>query len=247
MVRYVSYLSAYLFVFISGASEMLAQDRALPPTADSLLKEVITKYRTAETYSDIGSCTSGSNWTKEKPKGPWAVFKIQFARPTSLRFDLIFKDERKITIMGKRQIWWSDDHANHTWSSDANELEKLAGDDLYRSRWRVGTPAYPIPALLHERYANRIFPRIQALPPLVLAADEAIDGTECYHLILKNGAAMPDRSYDLWIGKNDLLIRKFAFRHDDFWHEEVHQDIQLNVDLPDETFRIAPPKSNESL
>jgi outer membrane lipoprotein-sorting protein len=245
MARYVPYLTAHIFLFAWSAPGMLAQDRALPWTADSLLKEVVTKYRTAETYSDSGTCSWGVTWTNEKPKEPRAVFRIRFARPASLRFDLLDKSE--FSLFGKRYVWWSDDHANHTWSSRSNEFEKFAADDLYRSRWHIGTTAYPIPALLNERYANKIFPRIPALPALVLTADEAIDDTECYHLVLKNGAAMPGRSYELWIGKNDLLIRKFAFRHDAFWHEEVHQNIRLNSDLPEDTFRIAPPESDESL
>lgn len=238
MTRSVCYLTAYMWAITWGAPEMLAQNGALPWTAESLLKEVITKYRTARTYSDSGTSASGMTWRNEKPHR--ASFKIRFARPASLRFDLIHRTE--FTIGPKRAVWWSDEHANHMWSSNSNQVKTLAADDLYRTRWDIGAPAYPIPALLHQRYANRYFAQIQGLPALMMVADETIENTECYHLVLKNAAAMPGRSYDLWIGKSDLLIRKFAFRHNDFWHEEVHQSIQLNIDLPDDTFRVAPPE-----
>ena len=77
----------------------------------------------------------------------------------------------------------------------------------------------------------------------MITSAESIEGTDCYHLMLKNGAALPGESYDLWIGKSDLLIRKFSYRVGPGWHEEIHRNIQLDVQLPDDTFRVAIPES----
>lgn len=216
---------------------MLGQSAAPPWTAESLLKEVIGKYRAARSFNDTGTFADGGLSPKHETRR--GSFEICFAQPASLKFDC----QTTFVSIPVHVVWWSDERANHVWWSLSKRLETLAGDDLYRTRWEIGTPAYAIPALLHQRYADQHFPHIDGLPPLMMVPDEIIDGTECYHLTLKNGAAMSDQAYDLWIGKSDLLIRKFAWRYEAGWHEEVHRNIQMNVDLPDETFRVAPPES----
>jgi hypothetical protein len=69
-----------------------------------------------------------------------------------------------------------------------------------------------------------------------------IDGIECHHLAPANAAATPDLTYDLWVGKDDLLIRKFTYRKDAIVCEETHSSIQLDEEFPEGTFRVAPPE-----
>jgi outer membrane lipoprotein-sorting protein len=219
------------------ASGAFAQSAFVSP-AEALLRRVVATYRSAKTYSDVGSTSYGSTWTNDHRLT--ASFEIRFARPASLRFELVdhlpYGDHRR-----RHTVWWSDEQANQIWSSLSNRFESLAADDLYRSRWDSGAPAYHIPTLLNPRFANRYFLDIAKLPSPAIVAEETFQDFKCYHLTASNGAATPDLSYDLWIGKDDLLVHRFAFRRGAFSYEEIHRNIQLDTDLPPDTFRISPP------
>jgi hypothetical protein len=227
-----------IILLLLCASTAVAQNPAPSPTAEALLNAMVAKYRSAKTYSDSGTSEAGSTWTGVKSHT--ATFQIRFARPAFLRFELL--EPRKFGIREVRTVWWSDENDNQIWSSLKTKIERLAGDDLYRARWDVGAPAYHIPTLLNERYANQYFLQVSLLPDPTMLADETIEETECYHLGPKNAAATPDLAYDLWIGKDDLLIRKFGFRRGAFLYHEIHRDILVDADLPEDTFRVAPPE-----
>jgi outer membrane lipoprotein-sorting protein len=226
-----------IILLIVCASTAVAQSPTPSPTAEALLNAMVAKYRAAKTYSDSGTSETGSTWTGVESHT--ATFQIRFARPAFLRFELL--DPMKFGIREVRTVWWSDENANQIWSSLRTKIERLAGDDLYRARWDVGAPAYHIPTLLNERYANQYFLQISLLPNPTMLADEIIEETECYHLGPKNAPATPDLAYDLWIGKDDLLVRKFRFRRGARLYEETHSNIRLDETLPQDTFRVTPP------
>jgi outer membrane lipoprotein-sorting protein len=221
---------------IACSTATLSNVAAQPPSAEGLLKDLIAKYRSAITYSE--DCTFTDGGTSPHSQTWRGSFKLCFARPSSLRFDCHWN----IAVIPVHAVWWSSEDGNSVWSSRSKCIDTLAADDLYRTRWPVGKSAYFIPALLNQRFADQHFPYVEALPPMTMVPDEAVEDTDCYHLMLMNGAATPSKSFDLWVGKGDLFVRKFAYRDGPTRHEEVHRHIQLDAELPADAFRVAPPE-----
>ena len=180
-------------------------------------------------------------WNTAPARRRSGFIRIRCARPS-----LKFSCQTTLGSLPWRTIWWSDERANYVWSSLANRIETLPSRNVYGEAGRLGDP-FSFPELFDQRFTidrrRARTPHLASLPPMMLLSNQVVDDTDYYHLTLKNGAAMPDQSYDLWIAKSDLLIRKFAYRIGGGWHEEVHRNLQLNVELPDDTFRIAAPGS----
>jgi outer membrane lipoprotein-sorting protein len=232
--------AAVCFLVIATAANTIGQTAVAALTADALLRAVIEKYRTLKSYSVDGTFVHGTPPDSEDNKGS---FQIRFARP-SLRLE----SHSTLGPIPLHGIWWSDERGNYSWSSLSKRVDTFPADAVYAACWHAGGgPAYVFPELLDARFAiegsRARGPHIASLPPTMLQPDQVVDDTDCYHLTLKNGAAMPDQSYDLWIAKNDLLIRKFHYRIGGGWHEGIYRNIQVNVELPEETFRIAAPGS----
>jgi len=223
--------------FLAITSSTLGQNAASPSSAEELLNVVIEKYRTLKSYSADGTFIHGTPPDREDDRGS---LQIRFARP-SLRFE----SQSTLGPIRMHRIWWSNEGANYAWSTLWPRVNTFSADAVYAACWHAGGgPAYVFPEILDQRFAiKRGGPHLASLPPMMLQPDQVVDDTDCYHLILKNGAAMPDQSYDLWIAKNDLLIRKFHYRIGAGWHEEIYRNIQVDVELPEDTFRIAAPGS----
>src|ERR1035437_3332257 len=104
MERRVCYFT--ILLLIVSASVARAQDSAPLPTAEALLKNVLAKYRSARTYCDSGTLTSGSTSADATPNS--ASFEIRFARPASLRFELL--EPMRFGTLSARSVWWSDEN-----------------------------------------------------------------------------------------------------------------------------------------
>src|SRR4029079_17025634 len=82
-----------------------------------------------------------------------------------------------------------------------------------------GTYAYHVPTLLQPSYGGAR--RIHQLESPTLLEDETVDGVECHHL---RGEFHHD-PYELWIGKEDHLLRKLLANYRGNIMEEKHREI----------------------
>ena len=138
----------------------------------------------------------------------------------------------------KREVMWCDGKTTRAWSTESavKTLSKiqLAGSKMF------GTYAYHVPTLLQPSYAGPR--RLNSLDKPVLAEEEAIDGVECLHV---RGEWLRD-PYEVWLGKDDSVVRKITAIYRGYGMEELHHNIAINPTIPIETFQFEPEKDNIS-
>jgi outer membrane lipoprotein-sorting protein len=198
------------------------------PNAEALLQKMAETYAAARSYSD----TSFARYLNADGSERFHVdFKIAFQRPASIRIDAESKAEGALP---RREVLWSDGTTIRMWSTGkpvvAQAKVKIAGSGLF------GTYAYHIPTLLEESFASTR--RLHELAAPVIAGEEAFEGVECYHI---KGQWEGD-AYEVWIGKEDFLVRRVLANHGDHRMEEIHREVVLNGEIAPEVFRFAPEK-----
>jgi hypothetical protein len=92
--------------------------------------------------------------------------------------------------------------------------------------------------LIREEHGAAI---LKSLTNVSLLGDEEFEGVACYRIKATNS----DERVDLWIGKSDLLLRKYRregkFR-DGLWiKEEIRRKIQVNQSISEVVFNHKPP------
>jgi hypothetical protein len=76
-----------------------------------------------------------------------------------------------------------------------------------------------------------------------MLAPDTFEGTPC----LRVAGHLKGDDVEIWIGRDDLLIRRIVTTHRDasipdlVKDEEIRRDIQVDRDLPDDTFDVTPP------
>ena len=80
--------------------------------------------------------------------------------------------------------------------------------------------------------------RLTQMEKVVLVREEVFDGKDCF---VVRGFHPYGYQIELWIGKNDFLLRKEREKNDDgTFTEEIRSDIKLNGSIPSEVFQYAP-------
>lgn len=214
-----------VLLFIAPALFVHAQPE--PPSPDALLREMADAYAALHSYSD----TSTAIFRKpDGSEGAQVEFKIWFARPLFFRIDATTRQTPDAVPL--REVLWFDGEMARMWSSKTPVITRskvqLAGSKMF------GTYAYHIPTLLEPSYAGP--KRLHELASPTLLADEAVDGTDCYHL---RGEWLRD-PYEIWVGKEDHLVRKILANYSGYLMEETHRELKPNTPVDPATFRFAP-------
>jgi outer membrane lipoprotein-sorting protein len=197
--------------------------------AESVLRKMAAKYAALNSYSDT---TSVKYRNPDGADGASADCKIAFQRPSFLLID--GQSRRAPDAPTKREVIWSDGKSARSWSTSSavtilNKIQ-LAGSKMF------GTYAYHIPSLLQADWGGAR--RLSDLEAPSLATNETIDGVECLHV---RGNWMGD-SYEVWLGKNDYLVRKIVAIYSGYGMEELHHDITVDQPIPGKTFAFEPEK-----
>lgn len=200
--------------------------RAQENGADSVLREMEQTYAAARSYSD----TSTADFRNPDGKaGAHVDFKIWFARPKFFRIDATTSAPDATPL---REVMWFDGEMARMWSSNSAVLTRskiqLAGSKMF------GTYAYHIPTLLDASYAGP--QRLNQLSSAELLANETIDGVECAYL---RGQWLHD-AYEVWLGKEDRLVRKIVANYSGYVMEENHREIKVNEPIDPAVFHFAP-------
>ncbi|MDQ6912089.1 MAG: DUF2092 domain-containing protein [Verrucomicrobiota bacterium] len=211
------------------SSVTLARAQVVETAAKSILEKMAATYAAMQSYSDTiivhyrnPDGTEGGN----------AECKIWFDRPIWFRID----GESRMTpdAPPKREVIWCDGKTTRSWTT-ARAVTTLSHIQLAGSKM-FGAYAYHIPTLLQKSYAGPR--RLNNLDSPALAEEETIDGVECFHL---RGKWFKD-PYELWLGKNDYVVRKIAAIYRGYGMEELHRNIAINPTIPIETFQFEPEK-----
>ncbi len=196
------------------------------PSAETLLSKMAETYAAARSYSDT---TFVRYLNPDGSERLHVDFKIAFARPSSIRLDAESKREGALP---RREVLWSDGATIRTWSAGkpvvAQAKVKIAKSGMF------GTYAYHIPTLLEESYAD--MHRLHQLSAPKVAGEEAVEGVDCYRI----SGDWDGDAYEVWIGKEDHLVRKITARHRDHQLEEIHREVVLDGPIAPEVFRFAP-------
>jgi len=196
-------------------------------TAEALLQRMEATYAGARSYSDTIFVRFRN---PDGAEGARAECRFWFARPGLFRLD--GESRRAEDAPPKREVMWSDGESARSWATaSAVTLRgkiQLAGSKMF------GTYAYHIPTLLERSYGGPR--RLHELSVPVLGEEESFEGVNCYRI---RGSWQGD-PYEIWIGKDDFLVRKITASYSGYAMEEIHREIKLNQDIPKVVFQFAP-------
>ncbi len=221
---------------VLGAAVLAAGTLALPaqteaPSAEALLQQMEKTYAATRSYSDI---TSARYRNPDGAEGARAECKVWFTRPNLLRID--GESRRDEASPPKREVLWCDGQTARSWSP-ATAVTMRAKIQLAGSKM-FGTYAYHVPTLLEASYGGPR--RLHQLSSSTRNGEEVIEGVDCYRI---KGDWQGD-PYEVWLGKDDSLVRKVTANYKGYELEELHRSIVVNETIPREVFHFAP--ENES-
>ena len=218
-----------LFIALLCSMSLLAHGQDETSAAKSVLEKMAAKYAAMKSYSDT---TSVHYRNPDGGEGASAECKIWFDRPVWFRID--GESRRAPDAPPKREVLWCDGKTARSWTTTRavtllNKIQ-LAGSKMF------GTYAYHIPTLLEQSYGGPR--RLNQLDSPELASEETIDGVECLHV---RGKWTGD-PYEVWLGKNDFVVRKITAIYGGYGMEELHRNIVIDRPIPIETFQFEPEK-----
>ena len=219
----LSFLAAGLFLLASGYPTA----RGETPSASALLQEMEKTYAGLTSYADESTAIYRNRDESERLS---VRFKIWFVRGSGFRVDAESRSPEG-GAAAHREVLWTDGAITRSWSTGkpVTSLAKvqLAGSGMF------GTYAYHVPTLLEAGFGSR---RLHELSEAKVVGEGPADGVDCYHL---KGNWQGD-SYEVWLGKEDHLVRRIVATYADHILEETHREIFVNEAIPVETFRFAP-------
>lgn len=204
--------------------------------AAGILNNMLGVYSRLTSYQDEGILVT----TNDEPTGGTIEkipFKTFFKRPNLFRFEWT---EFGITKLGRKNVVWSNGKESFTyWEPDNYEKEEsldmaVAGATGI-SRGTVNTITT---MLLGDEYGALLVTRL--VKPSLLGED-VFDGVRCFHI----KATEAEDSVELWIGKNDFLLRKVrreTKENDGITiEEEIRRNIKADQPVPEVVFNYQPP------
>ena len=226
MKQYVRYLLPFLGAILI-AGHAAGQTPAAVPDAAALLREMEQTYAAAKSYADTSTATYRN---RDGTEHLAVTFRIWFARPTDFRVDA--ESKRPGTKEPRREVLWSTGAITRTWATDKAVASlpkvKIAKTGMF------GTYAYHVPTLLEASFGSGR--RLHDLSEPQIVGEDVFENVPCHRV---RGQWEGD-TYEVWLGKDDLLVHKIVATYTDHELEETHRKIALDQPIPKETFRFAP-------
>jgi len=236
-MRTTSRCLALLVAILSFGSPIMAQAQR-KIDARRILNKMFTVYARLASYQDEGVLVTtndeATGGTIEK-----MPFKTFFKRPNLFRFEWT---DYGITKLGRTKlVWFNGKDAFTYWEPDRYEKEEslnlaVAGASGASSRTASTVSDLLLPGELRTSTLNR-------LAKVSLLGEDVFEGVRCYRIT----ATEVDDPIELWVGKNDFLLRKLRreTKFDDrLWiREEIRRKIQVDQSIPEVVFNYAPPIS----
>ncbi len=204
--------------------------------ATTILKRMFAAYERITSYQDEGILVN----THDEPTGGTIEklpFKTFFKTPNLFRFE--WTDYGIAKVGRTKMIWFNGKDAFSYWEPDRFEKEErpelaVAG--------ATGISYGAVHTVLDMLNAEEpIASILKRLTNVSLLGEERFEGVLCYRI----KATLDDQLVDLWIGKNDFLLRKYRRETksgDDLRiKEEIRRKIQVNQSIPEVVFNYKPP------
>lgn len=233
-MKRISFLTfTFSFVFTAFFAAIANQSDL---RAHQIIKKMGDIYRSCSSYQDSGL-------VQKIPSDPSDKFNIQkkfrtyFVRPDLFRFE--WEEEIHSTQKTYFYAVCKNGEETYTFSSlsgkkrKENNLEQAISANTGVSSGGIRT----VPFMLIKQERSSI---LNGLVNENLIGEESLDGVRCY--VLKAEHEKSGKEIELWIGKNDLLLRKLIrkFSSEDYW-EELHKNIKLDHNIPKEIFNFKLP------
>jgi outer membrane lipoprotein-sorting protein len=206
--------------------------------AKRILNNMARVYSRFESYQDEGILVT----TNDEPTGGTIEkmpFKTFFKRPDLFRFEWI---DYGITRLGRTKlIWFNGKEAFTYWEPDRYEKEESLSLAIAGATGISSGTVNTVSELFLPDEAGRSM--LKRLEKVSLTGEEVFEGVRCHRIKATDGGD----PVELWVGKNDFLLRKFRreTKYEDRLRieEEIRRKIQVNQSIPEVVFNYKPPIS----
>jgi len=185
------------------------------------------KYSAAESYQDSGYVQITANNPSAKPR-ILNSFNSYFARPGNYRFEWKANDEDN---NGWHVIWTTGNFFSTLNSNGKPELEMNRGTTIARASAVTRGASQTVATLLSGTVRGF---RVSELLDAALLRQENFEGEDCFVIRGRHPLGLP---IDVWISKNDFLIRKIRQTNGDgSFQEEIRRNIKLDEPIAPQIF-----------
>jgi hypothetical protein len=210
--------------------------------AAELMQRVVRTYAALTSYQDEGVVLS--YWV-DKPGPDELHFNTYFRKPADFRFEWVshhpYPPLRHVTH--KTVVWSNGQGTFSYWDAQPGiETHHDLGEGIAAATGVSGGAITSIPGLIFGE--DTVLWSLESLRDLSLLEEEEFEGTLCLRL----RGTHRGHATDLWIGKDDLLIRRTVNTHPPDYidgklpkSEEIRRNVQFDQRLGDETFEFTPP------
>lgn len=226
---------ALAVLILSFAWPLMAQPQR-KVDATRILNNMFGVYSRLASYQDEGILVT----TNDEPTGgriEKMPFKTFFKRPNLFRFEWT---EYGITKLGQKNVIWSNGKESFTyWEPDRYEKdESLSSAIAGATGVSAGAASTVSVFLMREKYWHS---PLERLVNVSLLGEDVFEGVRCYRIKAADGKEL----VELWVGKNDFLLRKLRRETKDGdkvrIEEEIRRKIQVDQAIPEIVFNYKPP------
>ena len=234
-MRTTSQCLALMVAILSFGLPIMAQAQK-KADATRILNNMFTVYSRLASYQDEGILVTtndeATGGTIEK-----MPFKTFFKRPNLFRFEWT---DFGITKLGRTKLMWFNGKEAFTyWEPDSYEKEESLILAVAGASGASSGTAYTVSELLLPNELGNS--TLKRLVKVSLLGEDVVEGVNCYRI----KATEVSNLLELWVGKNDFLLRKLRRETkfpDRLWiREEIRRKIQVDHSIPEVVFNFKPP------
>lgn len=230
--------SAMLLIIpiLAISSKSIANGASQDLEAKALMNQVVATYQSLSTYRDSGRSVQTLKFdpSEKNPSTTVINFTTAFKRPDQFKFSWTrTEDYGEGLYTSKRHAIWS--NGDRVWRFATGDKAPVVEESFSMAVAGVsgGTQgtALHIFRLLTDQIGGFRFDQLRGLK---IVRSETLSGVDCYVI---HGSQYGEVDYDLWIGKQDLLIRKgINLQPDGNTTTFERTDIVVNQRVPDSEF-----------
>lgn len=201
-----------------------------------LLKKISDAYSKIESYKDTGYVEEKVILYSKEIK-LYIPFEIYFLRPNYLK--VVWKAQLFPDSPYYECVLWSNGKETFTyWETGMFEKMESLKDGIHANSGVSHGITATVPCLL-TGIKSLIF-NLEDVTGILLVKEEKIGGTDCIFLKVEDKKG---KIFELWIGKEDHLLRRFKRALLRGVAEEVHENIKTNEGIDREIFNYKPKRN----
>ncbi|MFX1538540.1 MAG: hypothetical protein ACFFDI_30480 [Promethearchaeota archaeon] len=236
LMKILSICLSLLLPFLIGRAGQLSADET-DISASDILSQVENNYSSLKSYKDKGSVETSTHSTD---------FETYYVSPNLFLFKwithmhLYSPKTLKKELRSRYYAVWSNNTGAYSHyryrsdSSDGLEKEENLGMAVAGATGISSGAAHKISSLMIKGVGGW---KVTNLESLSLSGDKVVNGTNCYHIAGKHPKNSKS-NYELWIDKNDFLIKQIKHTSPLGVTETTYMDILTNKDIPISVFNF---------